>query len=131
MGEILKAALDDIDLDDVGRPWETQVIGLATAVFEHMPPVAAAAGALGAGPMLSWPGVGRVSGLLTAVLEHSDLDEIVQVDTHDAVLAIVVGFGLGAVGQIRPSDRAIIGAQVATSVAMVLAGAKGRLPAAA
>lgn len=130
MEEILDAALGHVERDDNGRPWDVQFVQLAEAVFERMPSVAAIAGALGSGPISSWVGMSRVAALIDEVLQRSDLDDAAQIDVHDTTLAIIVGYGLGAVGQTRPGDRAIDAARVAAGVKLVLAGAKPRLPAA-
>jgi AcrR family transcriptional regulator len=130
MEKILESALRNVNCDDIGRSWDVQFVRLAEAVFHRMPPVATIAGALGSGPISSWIGMPRVSALLSEVLQRSDLDETAQIDVHDATLAIIVGSGLGAVGQARSSDRAIDASRVATAVKLVLAGAQTRLPAA-
>ena len=130
MEEILDAALGHIDCDDIGRPWDVQLVKLAAAIFHWMPPVAAIAGALGSGPVSSWAGMTRISALIDELLQRSDLNEAAQIDVHDATMAIVVGYGLGAIGQARQSDRAIQESRVTTAVKMVLAGAGLRLPAA-
>ncbi len=130
MEEILDAALGHIDLEDIGRPWEIHIVKLAEAIFERMPPVTAIAGALGLGQVSSWAGMARVSTLLDEVLQRSDLSETAQVDVHDAIVAIIVGHGLGAVGRPGASDRSIISFRVATAVQLVLAGVQTRLPAA-
>ncbi len=130
MEEILEAALRHVECDDNGRPWDVQFVKLAEAVFQRIPPVATIAGALGSGPISSWTGMPRVSTLLDEVLQHSGLNEAARIDVHDATLAIIVGYGLGAVGNARSSDRAIEASRVTTAVKMVLAGAATRLPAA-
>jgi TetR/AcrR family transcriptional regulator, tetracycline repressor protein len=128
MEEILDAALSHIVDDDRGLPWAQQLVAQATAVFEHIPPVVAVAAALGVGPVPSWNGMTRVAALIDRALQRSDLDQQAQAEVHDAVLAIIVGFGLGAIGTTRERDRTIVAAQVARSVELVLAGAVSRLP---
>lgn len=128
MEEILDAALGYIDRDENGRPWDVQFVTLAEGIFERMPPVAAIAGALGSGSISSWNGMPRVSGLIEEVLQRSDLDEAAQHDVRDATMAIIVGFGLGAVGQSRSGDRAINASRMSTAIKLVLAGATSRLP---
>ncbi len=128
--EILEAALGRIDFADTGQAWEDQVVALAGSLFAAMPPVTAVAGALAPGPIASWPGMDRLLELLDAQLRRGDLDESTRDEVRQAVLSIIAGFGLSAIGRSAPAEREADGRHVANSVRFVLAGARSGLPAA-